>query len=92
MPVTGVYQFWLMVCRAIGVNTSYNFSNVTASHTISANFVPVYTITTTVGPNGTMSPTYISQILSGSSETFHFTPNHGFTSYVSIDGSHCAVA
>jgi len=68
-----------------GVYTSYVFSNVTAAHTISATFVPVYTITTSIGPNGTMSPTYISQILGGSNETFWFTPNNGYSAYVSVD-------
>ena len=49
--------------------------------------VPVYTITTSIGPNGAMSPTYASQILGGSSLTFYFTPNSGYAAFVSVDGA-----
>ncbi len=61
--------------------------NVTAPHTITANFVQnTYTITATASSNGTITPTSASVPYNGS-QKFTVTPNTGYTAYVSIDGS-----
>lgn len=72
---------------AQGAITSYSFANLAASHTISAAFtIYTYTITTSSGSNGTISPT-TSVINYGSSKTFTITPATGYhIANVVVDG------
>ena len=69
-----------------GAINSYTFSNVTASHTISATFVAAYTLTATAGSGGTITPAS-AKVNSGGSQTFTITPNAGYTVVkVLVDG------
>lgn len=63
---------------SVGAVTSYTFSNVTGNHTIDASFaVDLYTITTSAGTGGTISPT-TAVVSYGGSQTFTITPNTGY--------------
>ncbi len=69
---------------AKGALTTYTFSNVTASHTITASFTPAtgtvtsYTISATAGTGGTVSPAGTTTVSSGTSKTFTITPSTGY--------------
>lgn len=64
---------------AVATNPTYTFTSVTAPHTISATFsVQTYTITAIAGPNGTINPSGIYSVNSGSTPTFTATPNSGY--------------
>jgi hypothetical protein len=67
--------------------TSYQFTNVTTGHTIAASFaINTYTITTTPGPNGTITPAN-PVVNYGASQTFSITPNTGYhIGNVTVDG------
>ena len=61
----------------IGPASGYTFGNISSSHTISATFVQVFTITPTAGANGSISPG--AQTLdAGSQMAFAITPNSGY--------------
>jgi hypothetical protein len=73
-----------------GAISSYAFTNVVVSHTITASFtlIPIvqYTITVTQGTNGTISPGTTS-VNNGGSQTFTITPTTNYQiSSVSVDG------
>ena len=77
--------------------TSYTFSNVTANHSISATFAAVvpstYTITSSAGANGSISPSPSATVNSGGSQTFTITPNAGYkVASVTVDGTALRVA
>jgi len=67
---------------SVGAVTTYTFSNVTTSHTISATFaIRSYSISLNAGANGSITPTNPPAILSiqyGSTQTFTITPNSGY--------------
>jgi len=74
-----------------GAITSYTFTNVLATHTISATFttspVIVYTLTSTAGTGGTISPLGTVSVAPGVSQKFIVTPEPGFKiSDVKVDG------
>jgi len=74
-----------------GVVSSYTFSNVTANHTISAEFTLLpptsHTITATAGTGGSISPLGSVVVTEGNSQTFTISPNSGYqTSNVLVDG------
>ena len=73
---------------SVGALLSYNFSGVTANHTIQATFaVQQFTITATSGPNGSVSPAGASQVNYGGSLTVFITPNTGYYILgVTVDG------
>lgn len=72
--------------------TSYTFSNVTANHTISATFSSGYTITSSAGANGSVSPT-TATVASGGSQQIIFTPNTGYTpSGLLVDGQSAIIS
>ena len=84
------YTVGTLIVDSISVptTTSYTFTNVTGDHTLSATFVPVYTITATAGSNGTITPSGTLVILEGSDQSFTITPNTGFgIATVTIDGT-----
>ncbi len=58
----------------------YSFTNITVSHTIHAEFldIPIYTITATSGPNGTISPSGAIEVVQGNNQIFTITPNTGY--------------
>ena len=74
---------------AVGAVTTYTFSNVTGNHTISATFASgPFTITPTVGANGSISPATAVTVNSGASQTFAITPASGYQiSSVLVDGA-----
>ena len=50
-----------------------------ANHTIDATFAPnTYTITSTAGANGTITPLGATVVNSGASQAFTITPNAGY--------------
>jgi YD repeat-containing protein len=76
----------------VGAVTSYTFSNVTANHTISASFIPTYTITATGGTGGTISPSGTVTVNSGANQAFNITANEGYVIHnVIVDGSNVGV-
>ena len=63
--------------QSVGAVSSYTFSNISASHTISASFTQnqgTYTITASAGSNGTISPSGSITVNKGSSKTFTISP------------------
>ena len=78
----------------VAVANSYTFTSVTASHTISVTFaIQTFTITPTVGANGTINPSVVTTVNYGGSQTFTFTPSTGYSvSGVTVDGSPVTIA
>ena len=74
---------------SVGAVSSYTFTNITADHTISANFaINIYTITASAGSNGAVSPSGSVSAAYGSSKTFTVTPDTGYhTANVLVNGS-----
>jgi uncharacterized repeat protein (TIGR02543 family) len=74
---------------SVGAVTSYDFTNVTANHTISASFaVDEYTITATAGANGSIAPSGITYVSSGGNQSYTITANYGYAvADVLVDGS-----
>ncbi|MBL0012211.1 MAG: hypothetical protein IPP30_00135 [Flavobacterium sp.] len=55
---------------------TFTFTNVTTTHTISATFsLRTYTITASAGANGTISPTGVTTVNCGASQTYTITPS-----------------
>jgi hypothetical protein len=73
---------------SVGAVTNYTFTNVTANHTIAASFaLNAYTITSSAGAYGTISPLGAVSVPSGGSQTFSITPNPGcYITDVLVDG------
>ena len=71
-----------------GAITTYTFTNVTATHTISATFSQVsYLITATAGANGAITPSGATNVNCGASQTYNITANAGFAvQSVLVDG------
>ena len=69
--------------------SSYTFTNVMASHMIAVAFaVQQFTITSSVGSNGTVSPSGATTVNYGASQTFTFTPSTGYqVASLTVDGS-----
>ena len=74
---------------SVGTVSSYTFSNVQATHTISATFTQVtYTISASAGSGGSISPSGSVSVAQGSSKAFTITANTGYqVSSVLVDGS-----
>jgi len=93
-PATGYKVAGVLVDGTdAGTPTSYTFSNVTANHSISVSFTPVvspvvtYTIRTSSGSNGSISPAGTVSVPSGTSRTFTMTPKTGYkVAAVWVDG------
>jgi len=73
--------------------TSYTFTNVTATHTLTATYAPITTtITVTQTTNGTISPGTIAPAYGGS-QTFNITPATGYAvATLTVDGGSVAPA
>ncbi len=73
---------------SVGAVTSYTFSDVTANHSISASFtIKRFTITSSAGSNGTISPSPSVTVNYGGSQSFSITPNTGYkVGDVLVDG------
>jgi len=74
---------------SVGAVLSHPFTNVTTNHTISASFaINTYTITATVGANGTVTPPGITTINYAGNQTFTISPSVGYeVTDVLVDGS-----
>ncbi|MGC8494103.1 MAG: PKD domain-containing protein [Syntrophobacteraceae bacterium] len=82
---------------SVGAVSSYTFSSIAASHTISASFsaqspgsgsASSYTINATAGSGGTISPQGAVSVNSGAKQTFTITPATGYSiANVQVDGS-----
>jgi PKD repeat protein len=72
-----------------GAIAGYTFSDVTASHSISATFVAIsHTITASSGTGGTISPSGTTTVAYGGSQAYTITPASGYyISSILIDGS-----
>jgi hypothetical protein len=68
--------------------SSYTFSNVTANHTIAATFTQQFTITSSAGSGGSISPSGSTILNSGGSQTYTMTSNSGYAiSGLTVDGN-----
>ena len=74
--------------KSIGAVSTYTFSAVTASHTISASFVEkAYTITASAGAGGSISPSGSKSVAYGGCQKYTVTPNTGYEiADVKVDG------
>ncbi|NNV54943.1 autotransporter outer membrane beta-barrel domain-containing protein, partial [Limnovirga soli] len=70
-------------------NGSFTFSNVTATHTISASFaINTYSITASAGANGSISPAGATSVNYGGSQAYTITPDAGYhIADVLVDGA-----
>ncbi|MBK6283472.1 MAG: hypothetical protein IPF54_13210 [Draconibacterium sp.] len=68
---------------------TYTFTNVSAAHTISATFTPItYSITSSAGANGSISPAGSTIVNCGANQSFTITPSLGYqVEDVLVDGS-----
>lgn len=73
-----------------GAVENYDFVNVMADHTISADFeINTYTIVATAHAGGSISPSGLVGVEHGSDQTFVFTPQAGYhVSSVVVDGDY----
>jgi len=73
---------------SVGVVSSYTFTNVTGDHTIQASFEQLtFTITSSAGTGGSISPSGTVTANYGDSKTFTISPSSGYkTSDVKVDG------
>ena len=74
---------------SVGAVSSFTFTNVNASHMISASFAAnTYIIAASAGVGGTITPSGSVSVNHGSNQIFTITPNTGYTvSNVVVDGS-----
>ena len=73
-----------------GAVTSYTFTSITANHTLSATFAAIpatYTLSASAGTGGSVTPSGIATVNSGTSQSYTITPASGYTiAGVTIDG------
>ncbi len=75
---------------SVGAVTSYTFSNVTATHTISASFsaLPTHDITASTGANGSISPSGTVSVIENADQVFTMTADAGYeVADVLVDGA-----
>ena len=73
---------------SVGAVASYDFTNVTANHTIAASFaIDTYTITASAGANGSIAPNGVTTVNYGGSQSYTITPDaHYHVADVLVDG------
>ena len=73
-----------------GAVTSYSFTNVTVSHTISVSFaINTYTITASAGANGSVTPSGITAVNYGGSQSYAIAGATGYhVDSVFVDGAY----
>jgi hypothetical protein len=73
---------------SVGTVTSYTFTNVTSSHTISASFAAdTYTIVASAGNGGSIAPNGTVTVNHGSNQSFTISANTGYQVLdVAVDG------
>jgi sugar lactone lactonase YvrE len=74
--------------KSMGAVTTYTLGSLTDNHTIEAIFaINQYTITATVGPNGTISPSGTLIVNHGGTQIFTITANEGYhVADIKVDG------
>ena len=76
---------------SVGTPSSYTFNNVLTNHTISVSFASTttnFTINASAGANGSITPSGVVTLSSGSSQTFLIAVNTGYNiTNVLVDGS-----
>ena len=74
---------------SVGAVSTYTFTNILYSHTISATFSQATSIiTASAGPGGSISPSGSVSVPNGSNQTFLMTPNTGYqVASVLVDGA-----
>ncbi len=75
---------------SVGALSTYTFSNVTANHTITATFklIPTFTITSSAGVGGTISPSGSVQVTQGTNQTYTISTLPGYVvSTLTVDGA-----
>ncbi len=88
-PNTGYHIADVVVDQiSVGAVVSYTFTNVTTTHAISTSFaINTYTITSSAGSNGSISPSGSVVVNYGSTQTFTITPNSCYhVDSVLVDG------
>ncbi len=97
------YKIYSVKCDSVTVysdkeggtleNNSYTFTDVKANHTIAVTFVPEgsvvteYTITSSAGANGSISPPGTQTVVQGETVSYTVTPDNGYqVDYVKVDG------
>jgi hypothetical protein len=75
-----------------GAVGTFTFSAISANHTISATFsvvnTPTFTINSSAGTNGSISPNGVTTLNSGASQIYTITPASGFqVASVTVDGT-----
>jgi alpha-tubulin suppressor-like RCC1 family protein len=64
---------------SVGAVSSYTFTNVQTTHTISATFtLDVYTVTASADVNGSITPSGTATVNKGANQTYTITPNQGY--------------
>ncbi|HJV48709.1 MAG TPA: kelch repeat-containing protein [Geothrix sp.] len=73
---------------SVGPLTSYTFSSVAGSHTLTATFqIQTFTLTASAGTNGSISPSGVVTVNYGASQAFTVTPSAGYqVAGVTVDG------
>jgi hypothetical protein len=90
VPNTGCHIVDVLVDgSSVGAIGSYTFSSVTANHTIAATFaLNTYTLLSSAGPNGTITPSGSTVVNYGADQTYSITPNQGYhVANVVVDGN-----
>ena len=73
---------------SVGAVTTYDFTNVTADHTIAASFaIDTFTITSSAGANGSIAPAGDTTVNYGAIQAYAITPDLGYhVADVTVDG------
>lgn len=72
----------------VGTSGTYQFTNITANHTITATYaIDTNNITSSAGANGTISPSGTTAVNYGANQTYTFTPSTNYyVLAVTVDG------
>ena len=93
-PSAGYYVATVTVDgSSVGAVSTYTFTSVGASHTISASFaIYTYSLTASSGANGTVTPTGTTVVSYGGSQVYSMTPSSGYVvGSLTVDGSSVSV-
>ncbi|MFI5253087.1 MAG: T9SS type A sorting domain-containing protein [Bacteroidota bacterium] len=88
-PDLGYYVDSLIIDGVrIASDTQYTFTNITSNHTLRSTFaIMTYPITSTAGPNGTITPSPVAIVNYGARQHFSIVPNvHYHVDSLIVDG------
>lgn len=95
MPDLGYTTETLLVDgNSVAIASNYTFNHIAANHTISATFkIKSYTITATVGDNGTITPNGATTVEHGTNQTYTITADAGYQiAKLTVDGATVPIA